>query len=95
LQCLKPLLDPWRVTAGTDLGQPRKEKREHADFHVGRNPPGQPVKHRGHLDTAPLERPEASFDDHQPLVAANGPFEIDCAIIGLNYLFAIRCLSRF
>jgi hypothetical protein len=88
LQCLKPLLDPWPGTAGTDLGESLKQKREHTHFHIGLNPPGQPVIHRGHLDPGPLERPEASLDDHQPLVTTGGVFETDGIIICLKHLRA-------
>jgi hypothetical protein len=90
LQCAKPLLDPWPGTAGADLGQPLKQKREHADFHMGLNPPGQPVIHRGHLDTGPLERSEAPFDDHQPLVTAGGIFKTDRIIICLKHPLAVK-----
>ena len=76
-------------SATCQLGYPLDEQCRHTYFHMAFNPPEGPVVHRRHLDLGPLERAEASFDDHQALVTAGGIFQADGVVVGLDHPFTV------
>ncbi len=71
------------------LGKAFDQQRQHTDFYMGRDTPGEPVVHGCHFYLSPFERTKAALYDHQPFISESGIFQTDGVIIGFKHPFAV------